>query len=139
MSDPQGPATRAVTPLQTVLAGAAVLVAGAVLTGGAHYASTAKKLAEEGVAPAARLRALPLAAQALGASTVLCAAMGGAALAAWHFLGLETRGVAEVSSFTDAVVFAKQQRVSGAAGEGWECHIRARPLTTMIPCFCRIW
>ncbi len=113
MSEQEGPSTREITPLQTGLAGAVVLVAGAVLTGGAHYTSTAKKLAEEGIAPAARLRALPLAAQALAASTVVCAALGAAAVAAWHFAGMQTRDVAEVSSFSDAVIFAKQQRVSG--------------------------
>ncbi|KAH7624018.1 hypothetical protein Ndes2526B_g01270 [Nannochloris sp. 'desiccata'] len=99
-----------VTPFETGLLGAAVLAAGAFASGAAHYTSTAKKLTEEGIPASARLRALPLAARALGVSTVLCAAMGGAALAAWHFAGLESRPVADVATFRDAVALAKQQR-----------------------------
>jgi len=101
---------RKVTPFETGLLGAAVLAAGAFASGAAHYTSTAKKLTEEGIPASARLRALPLAAQALGVSTVLCAAMGGAALAAWHFAGLESRPAADVATFRDAVALAKQQR-----------------------------
>jgi hypothetical protein len=36
--------------------------------------------------------------------------MGGAALAAWHFAGLESRPAADVATFRDAVALAKQQR-----------------------------
>ena len=110
---------RQITPLQTSLLGATVLCAGAVLTATTHYTSTAKKLAEEGIAPAVRRKAFPVAAQALGVSTVLCAAMGGAALVSWHFLGLESRNVAEVATFSDAVVLAKQQRVRKKERPRW--------------------
>ena len=103
---------RKITPFETGLIGAAVLAAGAFASGAAHYTSTAKKLTEEGIPASARLRALPLAARALAMSTILCAAMGGAALAAWNFIGLESRPVAEVATFRDAVALAKQQRVS---------------------------
>lgn len=111
MAEPETPKLgRKVTPFETGLLGAAVLAAGAFASGAAHYTSTAKKLAEEGIPSAARVKALPLAARALGVSTVLCAAMGGAALAAWHFAGLESRPVADVATFRDAVTLAKQQR-----------------------------
>jgi hypothetical protein len=103
-------AGRKITPLETGLLGAAVLAAGAFASGAAHYTSTAKKLTEEGIPASARLKAFPLAARALAVSTVLCAAMGGAALAAWHFAGLESRPVADVATFRDAVALAKQQR-----------------------------
>lgn len=111
MTKPQEPEGRKITPLQTSLVGAGVLAAGALLTGGAHYASTAKKLADEGIAPAARLKAFPLAAQALAVSTIVCAALGGAALLGWQLLGLESRDVTDVATFSDAVALAKQQRV----------------------------
>ena len=39
--------------------------AGAVAAGGTHFMSTAKKLTEEGVDPAARVRAMPLAVSAV--------------------------------------------------------------------------
>ena len=113
MAEPPNPkARRKITPLETGLIGAAVLAAGAFASGAAHYTSTAKKLTEEGIPASARLRALPLAARALGVSTILCTLMGGAALAAWNFAGLESRPVAEVSTFRDAIALAKQQRVS---------------------------
>ena len=112
MTEPNEPEGRRITPLQTSLVGAGVLAAGALLTGSAHYASTAKKLAEEGIAPSARRRAFPLAAQALAVSTIMCAALGGAALLGWHFLGLQSRSVTDVATFSDAVALAKQQRVS---------------------------
>ena len=119
MGAPPETRERRVTPLETTLAAGAVLGLGAVLTGSAHYASTAKRLAEEGVEAAARVRAMPLALRALGASTALCAVTAGAAVAAWQVAGLESRGVAQVASFTDAVALAKQQRVSASsAGEG---------------------
>ena len=111
MTESEDKGSRYLTPVQTGLVGAVVLAAGALLSGGTHYHSTAKKLAEEGIAPSARLRAMPIAAQALGASTAMIAVLGAAGLAAWHFLGLESRDVAEVATFTDAVVIAKQQRV----------------------------
>jgi hypothetical protein len=101
---------RKITPFETGLLGAAVLAAGAFASGAAHYTSTAKKLTEEGIPASARLKALPLAVRALGVSTILCAAMGGAALAAWHLAGLESRPVADVATFRDAVALAKQQR-----------------------------
>jgi hypothetical protein len=41
-----------------------------------HYLSTSKKLAEEGIDSAARLRAFPTAARALLLSTGLCAGFG---------------------------------------------------------------
>lgn len=53
--------TRSVTPLQAILAGAAVLGVGAAAAGGSHYFSTAKQLAEDGVEAAARLQAVPVA------------------------------------------------------------------------------
>lgn len=113
MAQPENPKeARKITPFETGLIGAAVLAAGAFASGAAHYTSTAKKLTEEGIPAGARLRAFPLAARALGVSTVLCAAMGGAALAAWNFAGLESRPVAEVATFRDAVALARQQRVS---------------------------
>lgn len=99
------------TPLQTIFIGSTVLVAGAALSGGTYYVSTAKKLAEEGIAPSARIKAMPVAAQALAMSTLLCIALGGAALAAWHTFGMESRDIAQVASFSDAVAIAKQQRV----------------------------
>lgn len=83
-----------------------------MLTFTAHYQSTAKQLAEEGIPPAARLKALPLAARALGASTLMCAGFGAISLVAWNVLGLSSREVANVATFSDAVALAKQQRVS---------------------------
>lgn len=102
---------RDITPLQTALLGSAVISSGALLTFSAHYQSTAKKLAEEGVPASARLKALPLAAQALGVSTLFCLGFGVAGLVAWNFFGLESREVANVATFADAVALAKQQRV----------------------------
>ena len=111
MTTPDPKEHQSVTPLQTGLVGAAILAAGAFLSGSAHYISTSKKLAEEGINPSARLKAMPLAAQALGVSTILCVALGIGAVGAWHFLGLESRDVADVATFKDALIVAKQQRV----------------------------
>jgi len=101
-----------ITPLQGIFIGAGVLAAGAVLTGAVHYTSTAKKLTEEGISAAARHKAVPLAARALGVSTLFCAGLGSVALISWKLLGLESRDVATVTTFTDAVAIAKHQRVS---------------------------
>lgn len=58
---PQQPSPRQVTPLQLLAGAGGALTAGALLGGMGHYYSTAKGLAEEGIDPRTRLRALPLA------------------------------------------------------------------------------
>lgn len=80
------------------------------MTGSAHYASTAKKLAEDGITPRARLKAMPVAIHALGASTVVCLGLGAVIAGAWHFSGGEYRSIANVSTISDAIAIAKQQR-----------------------------
>lgn len=104
--------TSYVTPGQTAIVGAGVLLLTALLTGASHYTSTSKAIAEEGIEARARLRAMPIAVKALGASTLVCAGMTAAAIAAWQLSGMEARDVAAVASWTDAVALAKQQRVS---------------------------
>jgi len=65
VADPTGPSppvsTWTVTPLTAAFAAAATLAASALAGGAAHWASTAKALAEEGIDGAARARALPTA------------------------------------------------------------------------------
>ena len=65
VADPPGPSppvsTWTVTPLTAAFAAAATLAASALAGGAAHWAPTAKALAEEGIDGAARARALPTA------------------------------------------------------------------------------
>lgn len=100
-----------VTPVQAGMAGGGVLLGGAVVAGLAHYAGTAKTLAEEGVSPTARLRAMPIALQAFGVSTVLCCSAGAVALICWNVLGMDSKKLADLGSISDAMILAKQQRV----------------------------
>ncbi|KAL6768074.1 hypothetical protein ACKKBF_B37690 [Auxenochlorella protothecoides x Auxenochlorella symbiontica] len=102
--------TRSVTPTQSALAGMGAALAGAMIGGGAHYMGTAKQLAEEGVDPRARLRALPVAAKALGASLVLCGIFAAGGVAMWRMLGMHMHPQAEVSSVAEAVDLIRQQR-----------------------------
>lgn len=101
-----------VTPLQAGMAGGGILMGGALVAGLAHYAGTAKSLAEEGVSPAARVRAMPVALQALGFSTFLCCSVGAAALICWNVFGMDSKRLADLGSMSDAISLAKQQRVS---------------------------
>jgi hypothetical protein len=48
-----------------------VLPAGALLAGGGHFLSTAKKLSEEGIDPGARVRALPIAVSSCNMSSFM--------------------------------------------------------------------
>ncbi|KAK9917241.1 hypothetical protein WJX75_002213 [Coccomyxa subellipsoidea] len=90
---------------------AAALCGGALVTGGAHYLNTAKKLNEEGVDAVARMRAVPIAVKALAVSTAATAAVGAAAIIALQFTGMQSKDVANVSSWQGALLMMQQHRV----------------------------
>ncbi|BDA48683.1 hypothetical protein COCOBI_12-3650 [Coccomyxa sp. Obi] len=89
---------------------AAALCGGALLSGGVHYLNTAKKLNEEGIDATARIRAVPIAVKALAVSTAAIAAVGAAAYVALQCSGIQSKDMADVSSWKGAVIVLQQQR-----------------------------
>lgn len=62
--------------------------------------------------------------KALGISLAVSAGLGLVGVTLWNIMGLESKEVAEVSGFLDAVAVAKQQRVCECAlcalpPDGW--------------------
>ncbi len=107
--------TTLITQVQTAAFGTAVLSASALLVGASHYFGTAKRLTEDGIDPAARLRAVPVAAKALAFSTVASVGLAAVVLGAWHAFGGRVRKEAEVAGLDAALQVAQHQRVSKAA------------------------
>lgn len=100
-----------VTPLKVILAGTGVLASGAVITGTAHYHGTAKQLKTEGIPASARHRAFPLAAKALGLSTIMCLSLAAGASVFWKLMGGEYKADARVATVSAAVQLVNEQRV----------------------------
>lgn len=102
-----------VNPLITAIAGAVVFIGGAVVTGTAHYISTAKSISSEGIPPSARLSAFPVALKAFAVSTIICTGAAAGAALCWNMVSGDQmmRSTATLSSIEQAIELAKQQRV----------------------------
>ncbi|CAK0740769.1 hypothetical protein CVIRNUC_001275 [Coccomyxa viridis] len=86
------------------------LVGGALCAGIAHYAGTAKALREEGIDPAARLRAFPIAVKALAVSTVVTGAVGAVAIIGLKHGGLGARDMADIATWRGAMQAGQYHR-----------------------------
>ncbi|CAL5223660.1 g6206 [Coccomyxa viridis] len=102
--------TRQLTQITGTWIALAAFVGGAVSAGMTHYAGTAKALKEEGIEPAARLRAFPTAVKALAISTALTGAIGAVALAGLKYGGLGAKDVADVASWRGAIQAGQYHR-----------------------------